>query len=297
MKICALGAESSINQIQRIREGFVELGHEIVGMHDAELIYCNNPWYDEVIAEKGNLKGKIIFNVLDIPIHLFPHYDLGKLRAQLLYADAVTTISNKVHDDIEQYLQLSSCVVYNPIKDVFPKFHKRKDIGFLGVGRMNDPNKRFWMAFEAATMAGFSPQSITVCGTENPRNGIEYLGVVSDEALNHVYNSSKYVICTGKIEGLCLPLIEGIICGAIPIVCNDNPTAKEILGESIWNEFYKNIEPTTEGICEFVKEMETNKEKRERLLFDLLTLSRLELDNKFNKKQIAQNIIDVYKNL
>ena len=68
--------------------------------------------------------------------------------------------------------------------------------------------------------------NIKICGMENPGFG-NYLNIVSDDELNRLYNSSKYVLLPSKNEGIGLSMIEGMICGAIPITCSDNLTAKE----------------------------------------------------------------------
>ena len=69
-------------------------------------------------------------------------------------------------------------------------------------------------------------KNIKICGLQNPKFG-NYLGIIKDQELNKLYNSSKYVLLPSASEGIGLPMIEGMICGAIPITCSDNLTAKE----------------------------------------------------------------------
>ena len=72
-------------------------------------------------------------NVLDIPWH-FPN--INKLikvwKDLLLKADAVTTISFKVKNDLSKFLDKKIYVIYNPVKDVYydEKIKKDKNLWF-----------------------------------------------------------------------------------------------------------------------------------------------------------------------
>ena len=102
----------------------------------------------------------------------------------------------------------------------------KKDNSFLYVGRANDPVKRINLVKESLLKINNHIEDIKICGAEDPGFG-NYLGVVSDLELNKLYNSSKFVLLTSKAEGIGLSMIEGMICGSIPITCSDNLTAKE----------------------------------------------------------------------
>ena len=79
-------------------------------------------------------------------------------------------------------------------------------------------------------------------------------------------------------------MIEGMICGAVPIMCSDNLTAKEFAPKDFI------CEPDHTSIKKKINEINTNYEK-----FRTLALSYGEKYKvQFNKKTIAKNIINIY---
>ena len=79
-------------------------------------------------------------------------------------------------------------------------------------------------------------------------------------------------------------MIEGMICGAVPIMCSDNLTAKEFAPEDFI------CEPDHISIKKKINEINTDYEK-----FRTLALSYGEKYKvQFNKKTIAKNIINIY---
>ena len=125
-------------------------------------------------------------------------------------------------------------------------------------------------------------KNIKICGAENPGFG-NYLGIVSDKKLNELYNSTKYLFLTSKAEGIGLTMIEAMICGAVPIACSDNETAKEFLPSEFICE--PNIESIVNKIEEINKKYNTYRELA-------LTLGKKYKD-KFNKVSIAKNILSL----
>ena len=122
-----------------------------------------------------------------------------------------------------------------------------------------------------------------VCGTEDPKFG-NYLGVVSDEELNKLYNSTKYVYLPSKAEGIGLSMIEGMICGSIPITCTDNETAKE------FSPLDFICEPNPQSIVDKIKMLnEDYKSKRE-----LAIQYGKKYKVQFDKKNIAKNIMNIF---
>lgn len=295
MKILALGAESYTNQIARIREGFLTLGHILTrDPSEADLIYVNNPWFDEALTLKDKTKAKFIFNVLDLPHHIIAkgQYDLSKIKGQLQQADKISCISHTVKNDIRNILHLDADVIYNPIKEVFHAEINNNAYPFkyLYVGRANDPNKRFKLVIDALIELGAKPNEIAICGSENPGVGV-YLGVVPDNVLVSLYNAVDYVFLPSAFEGLGLPAIEACVCGAIPVLCNDNPTAQEIMG-TIWYRF-KDIEPNGKSMADFIKKVDSIPLYKIILQEEILAYGKI-MKKQFSNVEVAKNIVNLY---
>ena len=127
-------------------------------------------------------------------------------------------------------------------------------------------------------------KNIKICGSEDPNFG-NYLGYISDQELNKLYNSSKYVLLTSMAEGIGLPMIEGMICGCVPITCSDNETAKEFLPPDFI------CEPNSQSIVKKIEDLNKDYENKRNLA--------LQYGNKykdlFNKINIAKNILSIRK--
>ena len=119
---------------------------------------------------------------------------------------------------------------------------------------------------------------------EDPKFG-KYLGVVKDEDLSKYYNSTKFVLLPSKAEGIGLSMIEGMICGSVPIMCSDNLTAKEFSPE----EFI--CEPNPESLKNKIEEISKDYSKYRELALKYGEKYKTQ----FNKKTIASNILEVYK--
>lgn len=285
MKIYVGGAEGYTCQVDRIRDGFTKLGHELTRYHwDADLIFINNPPFSDDLLDS---KGVRIYNILDIPEHLFPFFDLGSLKCQLLKADAITSISNFTAKQVKTHLDLDSTVIYNPMKPVYelPADQKKLRYDFLYVGRANDKNKRFYLVRDALNKLGIDDNNLAVCGNENPMYG-DYQAVVSDTELNRLYNGAQFVMLPSRIEGIGLSSIEGAVCGVVPVCCSDNYTAKE---------FFPYIDfpnPDGESIANFiVEESQTGKIRAQ------LASHKDELLDKFSDFRVAQRILNVYNRI
>ena len=79
-------------------------------------------------------------------------------------------------------------VIYNPTKNVHYDEKIKKNNDFLYVGRANDPIKRFHLVYDSLKKLEDSQRTLLVCGQQDPKFG-KYLGYVSDEQLNELYNS------------------------------------------------------------------------------------------------------------
>jgi len=281
MKIKTYGYRGITDQITRIEEGFVKLGHEIINdIHDADIIYINDRTFED-ISVLVNTNGKKIFNVLDIPIFALTKSDLNKWGFFLNHADVVTCISNTVRDDIKKYFNINAKTIYNPSKDVFHIKKEDKIPRMLFVGRANEPTKRFNLIKSFFKYYNLDEKKIlNVCGTENPNFG-NYCGILSDEELNKQYNSCDVVLSPSSFEGLGLPMIEAIICKKMPICCKDNITAHEFLPD--WFLCDPNISSINEKIRDYYK-------IRDKYDIVIEKLSE-EYKKQFNKAEIAKNIL------
>lgn len=300
IKICTISsARCPWCQIQRIEQGFIELGHEITPyISEADLIYCNNPPFDQIIKDKidNKIKGKIIFNILDIPIHLFPNFDINKLKNQLKFADVITSISKYTHDSLLKYCNLESDIIYQPIMLINTNIkNKLFNNKFMVNGRINDPNKRFNLIVESLNKLGYNELDLAVCGSEMPSFGV-YYGILKEEYLNNLYNSVEYVFMMGKIEGIGLPVAEAMAANKIPIICNDLTTREELLPSNLFPE-YLDIYPNPVNIIGFIEKLEKNNDYKNLLKERLYTHYKNNLEHNFTSKDVAEKIIKTYENL
>ena len=284
MKISVFGMSPFSNLI---KEGFTNLGHKISD-ENPELIYANDPrGYKEAIQiKKKNKEAPLIFNLLDIPWHMPNIQQQTKLLVNqfLNQADFVSVISLKVKKDLSQFFNKKIHVIYNPIKDVYYDEKILKNNMFLFVGRANDPIKRFDLVRDTLIKIKDGIKKIKVCGAENPNFG-NYLGYVSDEELNNLYNSTQFVLLPSKAEGIGLPMIESMICGALPITCSDNETAKEFLPRDFI------CAPNPKSMLEHIKKLENEYANKRNLAFEFGKRYK----EKFNKSSIAKNILNILK--
>jgi hypothetical protein len=270
---------------QLIKEGFEKLGYEISN-EDPNLIYANDPrGYKEAISVKKKYKNApLIFNVLDIPWHMPNIEQQTRLLVSqfLMQADFVSTISLKVKKDLSKFFKKNIHVIYNPTRDVYHDEKILKNNTFLFVGRANDPIKRFNLVRDTIDKIENGIKKIKICGAENPNFG-DYLGYVSDQELNNLYNSTKFVLLPSKAEGIGLPMIEALICGALPITCSDNETAKEFLPPDFI------CEPESDAILKHIDKLDNEYSIKRKLAFQFGEKYK----KKFNKISVAKNIRNI----
>ena len=286
IKFFMLGADGFTCQMPRIRESILNLGH-IISEDFPDLIYANDPTgYEKALSLKKKFpKSFLILNFLDIPWHL-PNV---KKQTELLVehflnkADIVTVISFKVKKDLKKFFSKKIEVIYNPIKDVFYDKTIKKNNTFLYVGRANDPVKRIGLIKDSLSKINNSIKEIKICGSENPGFG-NYLGVISDKELNKLYNSSKFVLLPSSAEGLGLPMIEGMICGAVPITCSDNLTAKEFSPL----EFI--CEPNSLSFINKINELDKDYDNKRKIALSNGEKYKIQ----FNKINIAKKILKIF---
>ena len=286
IKVSIFGADGYTCQIPRIKEAMQSLGH-VLSEESPDLIYANDPTgYNKAMVLKNKFPNShLMLNFLDVPWH-FPNVDKQtKLLAEhfLSKANTITVISFKVKKDLAKFLNKKIEVIYNPIKDVFHDKSIKKNNTFLYVGRANDPIKRIDLVKEGLSKIKNGIKEVKICGSENPGFG-NYLGIISDIELNKLYNSSKFVLLPSKAEGIGLPMIEGMICGAIPITCSDNLTAKEFSP----SEFI--CEPNAQSLVNKIEELDKEYENKRKIVLKMGKKYKIQ----FDKKNIARNIINIF---
>jgi len=284
MNIALFGAKCFTCQLPRIKEAFIELGHKI-NYENPDIIYSNDPGgFKEALNLKNKTNKFLILNILDIPWCL-PEVGvcLQEWISYLNQADAITSISQTVKKDLEPLVNKKVNVIYNPTKDVFYDQNIKKDNLFMYVGRANDRNKRIDLVYQTLSHIEDGIKSIKICGSENPGFG-QYLGVIPDNNLNLLYNRTKYVFLTSKLEGIGLSMIEGMICGCIPITCEDNKTAIEFCPK----EFI--CQPNPQAILAKIIQLNNNYKNYQELALNYGNIYK----NQFNKINIAKNILNLY---
>lgn len=289
MYISTFGARFYGGQIDRIDQGFSELGHLVNSDNSPSLIYSNDMAHCDAALQlwTANKEAKLIFNVLDCPSFV-PEWPFIKNEWYhiLRLANKVTCISQTVQTDIKEYFNIDADVIYNPIKPVSLLPNIDRDILCIFVGRCNASNKRvrelLWPLYKSL-VPYFGEDCMHFVGSENSGFGVNH-GVVSDNELNELYNRSVYGLISSKQEGLNLPLIEMICTGVKPVICNDMSTAKEF-GDP---KFF--CEPTPKAMFNKMREIGQNMTECELIL----NKYRLQYSLQFSPVQIAQNILNVY---
>lgn len=299
MKIYTQGARFHGGQVDRIDQGFTELGQTLTPYsNDADLVYLNNGPYRQAAIDKfsNQMRGKLICTVLDIPEHLLPNFDLEGLYRELMHADEICAISEYVKWQLLHYLGLHAKVIYNPIKPihVLPRIENATP-RFLSVGRRYDSNKRFNMGVEALKRIGVQYNQLALVGSETTVWG-DTLGVLNDSHLNDIYNSVDFVFALGKIEGLNLPVCESMAAAVIPIVCNDMTTRKEFLPPEIFPE-YNDVDPNPESVAKFINGFIKDKEKMSEFKTRLHNHYLKNWQATLSPKGVATSILDVYNSL
>ena len=286
IKISIFGADGYTCQMPRIKEAMQNLGHTL-SEDSPELIYSNDPTgYEKAMRLKKKFPSSfLIFNFLDVPWHM-PNVDKQtKLLVEhfLAKSDAVTVISHKVKHDLAKFLDKKIEVIYNPIKDVFYDESIKKNNTFLYVGRANDPIKRINLLKTALSKTTNGIMDIKICGSEDPGFGT-YLNVVSDQELNKLYNSSKYLLLPSKAEGIGLTMIEAMICGSLPIACSDNKTAEEFLPKDFI------CEPNAQSISVKIEELNKEYHVKRKLALEYGKKYKIQ----FDKINVAKKILSVF---
>ena len=286
IKVSILGADGYTCQIPRIKEGMELLNHTL-SEDCPDLIYSNDSsgYEKALLLKKKYPKAYLMLNFLDIPWHM-PNIQRQTellVKNYFLKADVITAISFKVKKDISKFYNKKIHVIYNPIKDVYFDENVKKNNIFLYVGRASDSVKRFNLVRESLLKIKDGEKNIKICGSQNPNFG-DYLGIVKDQDLNELYNSSQYILLPSVNEGIGLPMIEGMICGAIPITCSDNLTAKEFSPPDFI------CKPDAQSIVNKIEELNKDYDCKRELALKFGEKYKIQ----FDKRTIAKNIIEIF---
>lgn len=302
MKVYLDGAKHLQGQLNRIGEGFVELGHEVTDfISEADLIYSNNPspTRTQIVKDKneGKLKpgAKLIWTVLDYPLHLEDtesfQNEIPQIKADLAAADAICSISEYTQKMVKERYGLDSTVIYNPQKPTKELNLPRNYFGCI-VGRKFDRNKNVSPVIQALQILGVPEEKVLMVGEESISWG-NYCGVLTDEHLNEVYNSSVFCFSMGEVEGIGLSAIEAASVGCIPIINSKLTTREEFFQSGIFPEYldcYADPISIAKFIARFYQDNGVGDEFRQRLLAHYDG----NLKWKFNKVNVAKRILEVY---
>ena len=278
-----------LDQISRIEEGFILNNCKIINncnnnSSSLDFIYahCQSSWEEAINYHKYCTKNaKLLLKVLDVPIHCLD-FDKERTREKLRYANLILSNSKHVQKEIKEILGFDSIIVYDCIKDLEYKKEIKKEIDFLAIGRLNDPEKRGFLIKDLCKILR-EKRTLVTCGPEKLGISNE-LGIVDDSSLNSLYCASKFCLCLSRREGLYLPPLEAMVTGCIPIVCEDMTTVSEFIPK----EFV--CKPNIESIYNKILEIE----KRYYDYQDVAINYGFIYKKFFDKKTVAKRIIDAY---
>jgi len=297
MKIFTYGGKCEWCQLPQIEKGFVELGHTITEtIEEADIIYANNGWYDEILEkiEKTGALGKCVFNVLDVPKSIHPHFDENKLKRQIGGAHVITSISKFTKNELVKYTGFDSEIIHQPIMPVYRMWEERPENldwkwRFLFAGRKYDPNKRVGIGYHALLLLGVESKEVAMIGHENIDWGTNF-GLVKKANLNAFYNGADFVMCLGKFEGLNLPVIEAMATGSIPVICNDMTTRQELLPSDVFPE-YDEVDPTPSSVAMFIAQFMQDNDAKQKFKNRLHAYYLAHHKEKFSGIAVASKIL------
>ncbi len=286
MKIKTFGWRHNIlDQISRIEEGFLALGHELTD-DEPDILYKNNDFFDDAwqFYDKCNKKPFTIFNILDLQLDTWNRRQLEQLNDDLNTCDVVTCISETVKKDIQEVFNIEATVIYNPAKPTYSLGIDSKTFPFLYVGRANSKNKRFSLIKETFKLANWQDKYIKVCGSENPSFG-QYQGIVSDEKLNELYNNAAVLLMPSESEGIGLGYIEMLQVYGVVLGCSDCEAANEFLPKEMI------CDPTPIDIKNKILEIQANFGYFRQLAFQY----GLKYKEQFSGINVVKRIIEIYE--
>jgi len=122
------------------------------------------------------------------------------------------------------------------------------------------------------------------------------MGLLSDEALNDLYNSVDYVMMLSKNEGIGLPAIEAACAGAIPVVAAHLATLQEFWVESPLGMHYQLLN-SADKIASFIVAIESNPTWKAQIKQDVLAYAHQFFVPKFSREAVARRVIETYQSI
>jgi len=283
MRIKTFGNRNPLSGLPQLEKAWTEMGHEIV-TENPNLLYDANGFFSEILEDGIKYpKAVKIGCLLDAnPLNK----DWGPpemVRNQLTQLDVAVTISKTAQKQILYRTGVKCDVVGYPIKNLTKLNYPVRGVRMLVVGRIFSENKRLHLIKSTAEAYCGDCEQVLFVGPEKPPFGI-YAGLVNEDMLNIIYNSSVYLLGLSSVEGLFLGPLESCVTGTIPILASDNSCVAE-LGLS---DFCANPHPVT--LANKMKEIDQSFDK---YLKKVETLGE-KFKKQFSAQTVAQNILDLY---
>jgi glycosyltransferase involved in cell wall biosynthesis len=112
------------------------------------------------------------------------------------------------------------------------------------------------------------------------------LPFVKREELQNIYKLADILLFPSMYEGFGMPILESMSCGT-PVVCSNNSSIPEIVGDSALTSDYDDVNSFTKNILNLF----SNNELYKKMVDKGLSRSKLFSRNKFHNK-----LIDIYRN-
>lgn len=271
-------------------------------------------------------QGKTVVTVADLIGMLFPEnfgpiaslYWSKWLPYSIQKADFIITISEATQKDVIRLLKIPEekiQTIYiacskefrliqdkNKLQEIKIKYHlpddyllfvgtnePRKNLAFL-VKAFYDLKKEFPnLKLVIVGKKGWEKEPLSVKVDQlNLKKEILFPGYVDQEDLPGIYNLAKMLVFPSLYEGFGLPVLEALSCG-LPVVCADNSSLPEVLGEAGFFIKANEIETYGKNITQVLKLNKSQLDKlREKSLYQA---------QKFSWEKCARETLKVYESL
>lgn len=233
---------------------------------------------DKIIAVSENTKKDILRfftipeNKISVTYESYPEY----------YNEYIDSKNAKEH--LKKYGIKKEFILYvgmiEPRKNIlallkaFIQLDKELDLDLVIVG------KKGWYYSEIENF-------IASVEIEKLNNNIIFTGYIHEDELKYFYRSALVFVYPSLYEGFGLPPLQAMACG-VPVITSNISSLPEVVGEAA-------VQINPESITEIVKNVKlvyNNKDFREILIEKGLKRAKL-----FNLEKIAENTLNIYKNI